>query len=170
MGHADGLPPGAGRTAGTRAGSARTYPIGTEGAAVKPSSVQLHTRVSWPRLEIRRRLPVVRVQGATGAPHGKGFPMVTTYEQLAEAAYETAFNMGREHGKRDVAEGTLNHTPLSGEWADDPTPASVRERVLEALGVDPESVDGQHGFPEDYIADEYESGYWAAHADAHPAA
>lgn len=80
-----------------------------------------------------------------------------------------ATQLGTEYALDEISFGVVevNESPLSGEWADSPTPRTVFENVT---GTDPE-YDEDPDIPEfvSEIADAWEAGYFGVYSSRFPA-
>ena len=74
-----------------------------------------------------------------------------------ESMRRRAYRMGRSHATACIAAGWMTpaEAPLSGEWADEPTP----DDVLTDLGVTPDTVDE---VDVDELLGSWEAGYFEA--------
>lgn len=92
-----------------------------------------------------------------GEEHGRAAASWFFDGNTSEETYRVVLR-GLEDGDPAVLD-SLPSAPLSGEWADDPTPASV----LQDLGVDADTLED---WEESEIMDAYEDGFYTASRDA----
>lgn len=96
---------------------------------------------------------------AKGADHGRAAASWYFDGNTDEGTY-VAVLRGIEDGDPEILD-TFPLSPLSGEWADEPTPASV----LEELGVPEDDGSGKDDTLRDEILGAYEDGFYEASAD-----
>lgn len=91
-----------------------------------------------------------------GSEHGYNAATWATDGNTSQETYKSILQ-GYEDGDPEVMD--MQPSPLSGEWADDPTPNSV----LEAFGV--EDLEGSEDGRWDWLLDAYEGAFSEAYWD-----